>query len=203
MHLLPTQEEILRILKETGALRWGHFELSTGKHTNQFLQLPLALRYYQHSRTLSVAISRLLRSNPEIASLVPELSIVTPASGGLPVAFGVGEALRCRQVYWAENEEGRLRFRQYMENHQGEKVVLVDDTLRTGKKLRELKALLESSGAAILAVAVVILQPHGGGGLEFDHVPVYSLAKLEAERYPDAAICRMCRAGEPVERVRN
>ncbi len=203
MHLLPTQEEILCILKETGALRWGHFELSSGRHTNQFLQLPLALRYYQHSRTLSVAISRLLRSNPEIASLVSELSIVTPASGGLPVAFGVGEALRCRQVYWAENEEGRLRFRQYMEKHEGEKVVLVDDTLRTGRKLRELKALLESAGATILAVAVVVLQPHGGDGLAFDHIPVYSLAKFEAERYPDAASCRMCRAGEPVERVRN
>ncbi|MBI3696359.1 MAG: phosphoribosyltransferase [Acidobacteria bacterium] len=203
MHLLPTQEEILRILRETGALRWGHFELSTGRHTNQFLQLPLALRYYQHSRTLSVALSRLLRSNPEIASLVPELSIVTPASGGLPVAFGVGEALRCRQVYWAENEEGRLRFRQYMESHHGEKVVLVDDTLRTGRKLRELKTLLESGGAAILAVAVVILQPHTGERLEFDHIPIYSLAKLEAERYPDAAGCRMCHAGETLERVRS
>lgn len=201
MHLLPTQDEILRILKETGALRSGHFELPTGKHTNQFLQLPLALRYYQHSRTLSVALSRLLRANPEISSLIPELSVVTPASGGLPIAFGMGEALRCRQVYWAENDDGRLRFRQYMENHQGEKVVMVDDTVRTGRKLQQLKALLEAGGATIVAVAVVILQPHGEP-LDFDGVPLYSLATLEAELCPSAAECGMCRAGEPLEKVR-
>lgn len=200
MHLLPTQDEILRILNETGALRSGHFELSNGKHTNQFLQLPLALRYYQHSRTLSVALSRLLRANPEISSLIPELSIVTPASGGLPVAFGMGEALRCRQVYWAENDDGRLRFRQYMESHAGEKVVMVDDTVRTGRKLQQLKALLEAGGATIVAVAVVILQPHGNP-LDFD-VPLYSLARLEADLYPSAAECRMCRDGKPVENVR-
>ena len=198
---MPTQDEVIRILKETGALRCGHFELPSGKHTNHFLQLPLALRYYQHSRTLSVALSRLLRSNPEISALIPELSVVTPAWGGLPVAFGVCEALRCRQVYWAEDQDGRLRFRQYMEDHQGERVVMVDDTLRTGRKLRELKALLESRGATILAVAVVIHQRHGDQ-LDFDHVPIYSLATLEADLYPDARKCQMCNRGEPVEKVR-
>ena len=201
MHLLPTPEEIVRVLNDTGALRHGHFELPSGKHTNQFLQLPLALRYYQHNRTFSVALSRLLRANPEISSQVSELSVVTPASGGLPLAFGVSEALRCHQVYWAENEEGRLRFRQYMEDHQREKVVLVDDTLRTGRKLRELKALLESQGATILAVAVVIYQPEGPE-VAFDHIPLYTLARLEAELYGDAASCRLCQSGKQVEKVR-
>jgi len=201
MHLLPTQEEIVRVLNETGALRWGHFEVPGGRHTNQFLQLPLALRYYQHTRTFSVALSRLMRANPDISSRISELSIVTPASGGLPLAFGVSEALRCRQVYWAENEDGRLRFRQYMEDHRGESVVLVDDTLRTGKKLVELKTLLESTGARVLAVAVVIHQPHTDAGV-FDSLPFYTLARLEAESYPNAASCFMCRAGKAVEKVR-
>ncbi len=201
MHLLPTPDEIIRILKDTGALRRGHFELPNGKHTDQFLQLPLALRYYQHCRTLSVALSRLLRANLEISALVPELSVVTPASGGLPVAFGIAEALRTRQVYWAENEGGRLRFRQYMEDHQGEKVILVDDTLRTGQKLHELKALLESAGATIMALAVVVDQPHGRR-LQFDHIPLYSLVTLETEVYADAGCCAMCRSGQPLEKVR-
>lgn len=201
MHLLPTQEEIVRILKETGALRWGHFELPTGRHTDQFLQLPLALRYYQHTRTLGVALSRLLRANPEISALIPELSVVAPDYGGLPLAFGVSEALRCHQVYWAETEDGRLRFRQYMEDHSGEKVVMVDDTLRTGRKLSELKTLLESGGATVLALAVVIQQARVDT-LDLDHIPLYSLARIEAELYPDRAGCPMCRAGEPVEKVR-
>jgi len=201
MHLLPTRDEILRILKDTGALRWGHFELTSGNHTNQFLQLPLALRYYQHARTLSVGLSRLLRAEPEISAVIGELSVVTPGAGGLPVAFGLSEALRCHQVYWAEIESGKLRFRQYMEDHRGEKVIMVDDTLRTGKRLRELKALLESEGASILAVAVVIHQPYTDGEA-FDQIPLYSLAKFEARLYLDARDCPMCRAGEPVEKVR-
>jgi len=201
MHLLPTQDEIVRVLNETGALRHGHYELPTGMHTNQFLQLPLALRYYQHNRTFSVALSRLLRANPEIASQVSELSVVAPASGGLPLAFGVSEALRCHQVYWAENYDGRLRFRQYMEVRRGEKVVLVDDTLRTGQKLLELKSLLEAQGAQILAVAVVIYQPYGDE-VVFDDLPLYTLARLQAELYATAGACPLCRAGDRVETVR-
>ena len=79
---------------------------------------------------------------------MPELSIVTPPPAGLPVAFGVCEAIRAKQVYWAEreNDDDPLRFRQYVQPEPGEQVVIVDDILRTGSKLAELKRLLESGG---------------------------------------------------------
>src|SRR6266404_7792357 len=102
MHFIPTQEEVVAILRESGALRDGHFEYPSGLHSNEYLQVPLALRYYQHARTLSVALSRLLRANSEIHAMISQLSIVAPATGGLPVAYGVCEALRAHQVYWAE-----------------------------------------------------------------------------------------------------
>src|SRR6266699_2914526 len=161
MHIIPTQEEVVGVLRETGALRDGHFEYPSGMHSNEYLQVPLAMRYYQYQRMLSVGLSRLLRANPEIRAMVPELSIVVPMTGGLPVAYGVTEALRAKQVYWAEreNEAEPLRFRQFLEPHHGEPAVLVDDILRTGRKLGELKRLLESRGAAVLALAVVIYQP--------------------------------------------
>ena len=115
MHLVPTEEEVIALLRQTGALREGHFRYPSGLHSNQYLQLPLAMRYYQHQRTLSVGLSRLVRANPEIRAIIPELSIVAPATGGLPVAYGVCEALRAHQVYWAErgNREEPLRFRQF------------------------------------------------------------------------------------------
>src|SRR6266498_4464486 len=114
MHLLPTQDEVVQILRDTGALRHGHFEYPSGLHSNEYLQVPLAMRYYQHARTLSVGLSRLLRANSELRAMIPELSIVAPATGGLPVAYGVCEALRARQVYWGEREEQNqpMRFRQ-------------------------------------------------------------------------------------------
>src|SRR4030088_2611822 len=97
MHLLPTPEEVVRVLRDTGALRDGHFEYPRGLHSNEYLQVPLAMRYYQHARTLSVGLSRRLRANSEIHAMIPQLSIAAPAPGGLPVAYGVCEALGAHQ----------------------------------------------------------------------------------------------------------
>jgi orotate phosphoribosyltransferase len=203
MHLLPTPEEVVRVLRETGALRDGHFEYTNGLHSNEYLQVPLAMRYYQHARTLSVGLSRLLRANPEIRAIIPELSIVAPATGGLPVAYGICEALRAKQVYWAERDDENqpMRFRQYLEQHPGEQVVLVDDILRSGGKLREMKTLLESRGAQVLGLAVVIYQPNPNT-IDFGSLPLYYLAKLEASYYSDAAHCELCRRGVKLEKVR-
>jgi orotate phosphoribosyltransferase len=203
MHLIPTQDEVVRVLRDTGALREGHFQYPSGLHSNEYLQVPIAMRYYQHQRMLAVGLSRLLRSHPEIRAIVPQLSIVTPATAGLPVAYGLCEALRARQVYWAEKEEpgGRLQFRQYLETSPGEQVILVDDILRTGKNLQELKGLLESRGATVVAVAVVIYQPTPETP-SFGTLPFYYLAKLEASYYSDSANCELCRKGIKCEKVR-
>ena len=109
MHLVPTQDEVVAVLRESGALRDGHFEYPGGLHSNEYLQVPLAMRYYQHARTLSVGLSRLLRANSEIRAMIPELSIVAPATGGLPVAYGVCEALRahCGARRWADDVRGQ------------------------------------------------------------------------------------------------
>ena len=96
--------------------------------------------------------------------MIPELSIVAPATGGLPVAYGVCEALQAKQVYWAERN-GRqhssqpLRFRQYIEPQPGEQVVLVDDILRSGDKPERNEDAAEEHGAIVVALAVVIYQP--------------------------------------------
>jgi orotate phosphoribosyltransferase len=202
MNIIPTQEEVVAILRETGALRDGHFEYPSGLHSNEYLQVPLAMRYYQYQRILSVGLSRLLRANSEIRAIVRELSIVTPMTGGLPVAYGVTEALRAKQVYWAEREreDEPLRFRQYLEQHPNEQVVLVDDILRTGRKLTELKALLESRGATVVGLAVIIYQPTPDTR-DFGKLPLYYLAKLDASYYADAEHCDLCKQGVPCEKV--
>jgi orotate phosphoribosyltransferase len=188
MQLIPTEQEVIALLKSTGALRQGHFIYPSGLHSDLYLQVAIAMRHYEHAKTLSVALSRKLRQHSDIRAMIPELSIVTPATGGLPVAFGVCEALRARQVYWAESGEsgGPLRFRPYMEPQPGEKVLLVDDILRTGKKLTELKALIEARGAEVVGLAVVIYQPNPQTP-SFGDLPFYYLAKLDAMYYRDAA----------------
>ncbi len=186
MHLVPTQEEVLKLLRDTGALRDGFFEYPNGLRSTQYLQVALAMRHYETAKTLSVGLSRLLRANTEIRAMIPELSIVAPATGGLPVAYGVCEALRAHQVYWAEasRDNEPLRFRQYMEMKKGEKVLLVDDILRTGKKLTELRRLVESSGGEVVGLAVIVFQPTPETP-KFEGLPLYYLARLDGEYYTD------------------
>jgi orotate phosphoribosyltransferase len=201
MHLVPTQAEVVELLRQTGALREGHFEYPNGLHADQYLAVALAMRYYQHAKTLSVGLSRLLRANTEIRAAIPELSIVAPATGGLPVAYGVCEALRAHQVYWSEEEDcGPMRFRQYVKQVPGEKVVVVDDILRTGRKTGALKALLEANGAHVMGLAVMIYQPTPKTP-DFGSLPLYYLAKLDAIYYQDAPSCELCKRGIPIEKV--
>ena len=203
MHLVPTNEEVIALLRDTGALRDGHFEYPNGMHADEYLQVALAFRYYQHAKVLSVGLSRRLRADSEIRAMIKELSIVCPNNtAGLPVAYGVCEALRAHQVYWAEkdNDDAPMRFRQFVEPAKGEKVLLVDDVLRSGKRFTELRQLMESKGAQIVGLAVGVYQPNPTIA-DFGSLPLFYLAKLDAVYYKDASSCELCRKGVPVEKV--
>jgi orotate phosphoribosyltransferase len=202
MHLVPTQVETVELLRRTGGLREGHFEYPNGLHANEYLQVALSMRYYQSARILGVGLSRQLRSHSDIRVMIPELSIVAPATGGLPVAYAVCGALGAHQVYWAEreNENEPMRFREFLDLKPGEKVLLVDDILRTGQKLSELKTLVESQGGEVVGLAVVIYQPYPDA-IKFDPLPFYFLAQLDQAYYKNAAACDQCKRGVPVEKV--
>jgi orotate phosphoribosyltransferase len=180
MELIPTQDEVLALLRRTGGLRSGNFEHPNGLRTKEYLQVALTMCDFQTSNILSVALSRKLRSNSDIRALLPNLSIVAPATGGLPVAYGVAEALRARKVYWAERDSPTdpLHFREFLQLDPGEKVVLVDDIYRTGSKLTELKRLVEAAGGEVVALAVIVQEPFPGAA-DFSPLPFYSLAQVD------------------------
>jgi len=202
MHLIPTEDEVVQVLRQTGALRDGHFEYPSGLHSNQYLQVPLALRHSANLRMLSVGLSRKLRANPEIRAVASDLSLVAPMTGGLPVAYGMCEAMRARQVYWSEREHDSQpwRFRPFLEPLRGEPVILVDDVLRSGTTAAGLKRLLESFGATVLGLAVVVYQPTPEIRVA-DGLPLYYLARLEASYAVDSAHCQWCQRGIPLEKV--
>ncbi|MBV9765757.1 MAG: hypothetical protein JOZ48_13005 [Acidobacteriaceae bacterium] len=202
MHLIPTNQEVIAMLRETGALRDGHFEYPNGLHTDEYLQVALAFRYYQYAKMLSVGLSRRLRADSEIRAMIKELSIVCPNTGGLPIAYGVCEALRAHQVYWAEQDtdSSPMRFRQFIEPQKGEKVLLVDDILRSGRRLTELRSLVESKGAQIVGLAVAVYQPNPTVA-KFGGLPLFFLTQMDASYYKDSASCELCHKGVPVEKV--
>jgi orotate phosphoribosyltransferase len=202
MELVPTQVEVLALLRETGALQNGHYECLNGLHTDINLETALAMRYHRHAKTLSVGLSRKLRANAELRAIIPELSIVSATPAGLPVAYGLCEALRAKQVYWAEKEGKNIpmHFRQFLEPVAGEKVILVDDLLRSGMLLTEARQLLEARGAQVVALAVLVYQPTPQTK-DFGSLPLFCLAKLDATYYADAGSCEFCRRNVPFHQV--
>ena len=201
MELIPTNQEVIGLLRETGALRHGHFEYPDGMHADEYVQVALAFRYYQHAKLLSVGLSRRLRSDSVVRAMIKELSIVCPQTG-VPIAYGVCEALHAAQVYWAEKESEAtpMHFKQFIRPAKGEKVLLVDDILRSGKRLTELRAIIETYEAEVVGLAVAVYQPNPTI-LSFDNLPLFYLAQMDAVYYKDSASCDLCRKGIPLERI--
>jgi orotate phosphoribosyltransferase len=203
MHLIPTNQEVITMLRQTGALREGHFEYPNGMHADEFLQVALAFRYYKWAKILSVGLSRRLRGDTEIRAMIKELSIVSPTTGGLPIAYGVCEALSAHQVYWAETENddmSAMKFRQFIEPEKGEKVLLVDDILRSGRRLTALRSLVESKGATVVGLAVAVYQPNPTIA-SFGDLPLFYLAQMDATYYKDAESCELCKKDVPIQKI--
>src|ERR1043165_5478260 len=146
VELIPSQEAVMQSLQRTGAFREGHFVYPSGRHSPHYFQMPLAFRYYDTARVLAVALSRKFRLDRDISSKLPKVAIISPGAGGIPVAFGVREALSAEQIYWAEQEEGKRMFRQYVNQGEINPCIIVDDIIRSGKAIEETARLVKELG---------------------------------------------------------
>ena len=200
VQLIPSPEEIMQILKRTGAFREGHFVYPNGKHTAHYFQMPLAFRYYDTARVLAVALSRKFRIERDIASQLPKVSIISPSSGGIPVAFGVRDALNAEQIYWAEQDGGKRAFRQYVNQGEINPCIIVDDIIRSGKAIEETVELLHSLGAPVIGCGAIVRFSSAVAATE--EVPIKSLVEYDEKFYASAADCSMCKQGVPEEHVR-
>jgi orotate phosphoribosyltransferase len=203
--LIPEQTQVLEMLKSSGAYREGHFVYPSGQHTPHYFQMPLAFRYYDTARVLAVALSRKLRLEKDISSVLPKVSIISPSPGGIPVAFAVREALTAEQIYWAEREDGNRMFRQYVNAGEVNPCVIVDDISRTGKALAETVELVRQLGAQVIGCGVIVRFSNSPSQIEVpdsDPVPVLSLVDFDAKWYDDGQSCSECKHDAPVEHVR-
>jgi orotate phosphoribosyltransferase len=179
--LIPTSESVMNILQKTGAYRKGHFIYPNGKHASHYFQMPLAFRFYDNARILSVGLSRKFRMEKSIAALLPKVSIISPSPGGIMVAFGVREALSGEQIYWAEMEEGKRQFRQYMGESEVHPAIIVDDILRSGKAMQETFDLCKEIGAEVIGCGAIAKFEDAPN--EFNGVPVKSLMSFDVNFY--------------------
>jgi orotate phosphoribosyltransferase len=195
--LIPSPDQVLDLLRESGALREGRFEFPNGLQSNYYFQMPLAMRYHGNARVLNVALSRLLRKEPEVLAALPDCAIVAPAAGGIPVAFGIREALDADQIFWAEKDEGKYHFRQYVDAR-GLKCILVDDIVRSGKVVMNMLNLIRQAGAEVVAVGSLV--HFNDAHFDTGGVPYYSLLDIDAKFYtPEEWPAE--KANEPIEKV--
>lgn len=179
--LVPSAESVMQILQETNAYRKGHFIYPNGKHASHYFQMPLAFRYYDNARILSVGLSRLFRMEKTISSRLPKISVISPSPGGIMVAFGVREALSAHQIYWAEMEEGKRQFRQYIGSGDVYPAIIVDDILRSGNAMQETFNLVEEMGAEVIGCGAIV--KFDDSPSEFNGVPVKSLMSFDVNFY--------------------
>ena len=179
--LVPTSESVMKILENTGAYRKGHFVYPNGKHASCYFQMPLAFRFYDNSRVLSVGLSRKFRMDKAISSRLPKISIISPSPGGIPVAFAVREALGAEQIYWAEVEDGVRQFRQYLKEGDIHPCIIVDDLIRTGRAIQETADIVQEMGGEIIGCGAIVRFEDAPA--EVNGIKIQSLAEFDCNFY--------------------
>jgi orotate phosphoribosyltransferase len=200
VELIPSQDAVMQILQRTGALREGHFVYPNGKHSQHYFQMPLAFRYYDTARVLAVALSRKFRLEKDISSQLPKVAVISPSSGGIPVAFGVRDALNAEQIYWAEQEKGERMFRQYVNQGEVNPCIIVDDIIRSGMAIEETVALVKTLGARMIGCGAIVRFDTAPN--EVEDVPVKSLIEFDVTMYEGDDDCPFCKEKIPPEHVR-
>ena len=198
--LIPSPDTVMQMLKRTGAFREGHFVYPNGKHSPYYFQMPLAFRYYDTARVLAVALSRKFRVDRDISSQLPKVAVISPSSGGIPVAFGVRDALNAEQIYWAEQENGKRMFRQYINQGEVNPFIIVDDIIRSGHATEETAELVKALGSRVIGCGAIVKFTSADDQLE--DTQIKSLVEFDVQMYDSGEECTDCIKNAPVEHVR-
>src|SRR6185369_2084391 len=146
-------ENVLSLFNDTDALLTGHFVLSSGLHSDKYLQCARALQFPADAAIFGHAIAQhFLDQKIE--------TVGSPAIGGLVIGYAVADALNVRFI-WAERENGTMTLRRGFEIREGERILVVEDVITTGGSTRECVEALESRGANVVAAASIIDRSNG------------------------------------------
>lgn len=178
-----TEREVLALYEKTGALMHGHFKLTSGLHSDVYLQSALVLQYPEQASALCAELASPFRD-------AGVTTVVAPAIGGIPVAHEAARALGARALF-SERENGVMRLRRGFTISAGERCLVVEDVVTTGGSTREVIACVEANGGVVIGVGVLV--DRSGGAAQFP-VKRVALATINATSYQPEA-CPLCKAG--------
>jgi orotate phosphoribosyltransferase len=176
--------DYLEQFRATGALLEGHFILSSGLHSPNYLQCALALEHPANAKLFG----------DEIAARFRDLEIdrvASPAIGGLVIGFAVATALDVPFV-WTERQNSVMTLRRGFSLRPGERILVVEDVITTGGSTRECIAALEASGGEVVAAASIIDRSNGTADVG---VPRIALVQMDVPTF-DPRDCPMCASGD-------
>ena len=178
-------EAVLERFKATGALLEGHFILTSGLHSEKYLQCALVLQYPEQAEEFGRAIADQFRDQ-KIAL------VASPAIGGIVIGHEVARALGARFL-WTERHNGVMTLRRGFSVQRGERTLVVEDVVTTGGSTRETVDVLRGFGADVVAAASIVDRSAGGADVG---VPRVSLMSLDVPAV-DPNECELCRSGVP------
>lgn len=187
-----SKKEILGILKKGEALRKGHFKLTSGLHTTEYIQMALVLQYPSYAAKLCEEIADFFKD--ETFQVV-----ISPALGGILIGQKVAEIRGVRAIF-AEKEEKKLALRRGFKINPGEKVLIVEDVITTGGSVKKIIEIVEKSQGEVVGVGCVA--DRSGKSVDFivnnkNILKPKSLVTLEIKNYSKEE-CPLCKKGLPL-----
>jgi len=179
--------DVAELLRETGALLSGHFRLSSGLHSPGYVQCALLLEHPRNAKSIGIALAEKVRT-------MEPAKIVAPALGGVIIGYTVAEALDVPSIF-TERKDGAMTLRRGFRIGSGERVVIVEDVVTTGKSTRETASVVEGLGGVVAGFASILNR--SGVANPFD-ARYASLLALDLATY-DEAHCPLCASSVPID----
>ncbi len=191
--MTPQAESVLELFRSREAYLQGHFRLTSGLHSSEYLQCALVLQYPDVAESLGRSLAAELR---RIAPAEIQL-VVSPALGGLIIGHEAARALRTRFLFTERDaSNGKMTLRRGFQVTPGETAVVVEDVITTGGSTQDVIDLLRAAGANPVAAGSIIDRSGGHASLS---VPRVALATLETATH-HADSCPLCAQGIPVQK---
>jgi len=184
-----SDETILAELAQAGAILHGHFQLTSGRHSDTYVQCARILEDPGLTTRLAEAMVGLVEERFGTRAID---IVAAPAVGGIIVGFAVAQALGVKFIF-SERQDGAMTFRRGFEVPRGSRVLVVEDVVTTGGSVAEVVALVRASGGSVPAVTSIIDR---GGPKAFD-VDFVPLLRLEVESW-EPRECTLCESGVPI-----
>jgi len=182
------QEEIELLLETTGAIRHGHFQLSSGLHSPLYIQCALLFEHPGHAARLADALA------DRFADMQID-AVAAPALGGIILGYELARQFGARSVFVERDADGRFTLRRFA-LAPGERVLVAEDVLTTGASARETVEVVRQAGGEVVGVAAIMNR--SGSRLDFG-VPLRTLLTMSIDTYAPEE-CPLCREEQPLEK---